>query len=376
MRSLEPTLSDIEGRFADIRRAPPLPWPLDPAPPGADAVEIGRSRQGRPIHGFRVGTGPIRVSVIGGCHADEPVGPRLLGRLVPYLQSLEPADPFVAALDWWIIPHINPDGAELNRDWQHPGADRYAFSEYLPGRVRELPGDDVEFGFPRGSGDGGARPENAAAARWWESADGPFDLHATLHGMAWAGGPWFLLEPAWVARTGDLRRHCTQRVAGLGYTLHDVERHGEKGFVRIGPGFATRPNSVAMRDHFVSLDDPETAGRFYRSSMEFIGSLGGDPLTLVSEMPLFVLPGVGETLGPPDPALEDWRARIAGWAARLASADRSSDEEEAAADEEELTAEIEAEASAAGLRPMPVIDQMRLQWAFLSAAIATVVQGR
>jgi hypothetical protein len=90
--------------------------------------------------------------------------------------------------------------------------------------------------------------------------------------------------------------------------------------------------------------------------MEFMGSLGGDPLTLVSEMPLFLLPGVGETLGPPDPLLERWRDRIAGWAAL--PTDRNDD--------------IEAEASTAGLVAMPVRDQMRLQWSMISAALETV----
>ena len=357
--SLEPTVGDIEARFEAVVSTPPLPWPLEDPVPEA-AIELGRSRVGRPIRGYRVGTGPARVSVIAGCHADEPVGPRLLGHLVPYLRSLDADDPLVAALDWWIIPHLNPDGAESNRNWQRPGARRYAFSEYLPGRVRELPGDDIEFGFPRGPDDEGARPENAAAARWWETADGGFDLHATLHGMAWAGGPWFLIEPAWVDRTTDLRRHCLRRVSELGYEPHDVERHGEKGFVRIDAGFATRPDSVSMRDHFLRLDDPATADRFYPSSMEFIRALGGDALTLVSEMPLFLLPGVGETLGPPDPALEAWKERIAGWSARLADGESAN--------------VVAREAEAAGLRPMPVADQMRLQWSLIAAAIATVVQ--
>ncbi len=350
----------IEDRFRDVLSHGQLAWPLDDAPPAAGAIVIGRSREGRPIHGYRFGGGGPRVSVLAGCHADEPVGPRLLGHLVPYLSSLDPTDPLVAGCEWWIIPHVNPDGAALNERWQHRDAEAYSFVEYLPGRVRELPGEDVEFGFPRTPDDEGGRPEPAAAARWWASAGGPFDLHLTLHGMAWAGGPWFLIEPAWVERTAELRAHCAQRVADLGYRLHDVERHGEKGFTRIEPGFATRPDSIAMRDHFLALDDPETAGRFRPSSMECMRSLGGDPLTLVSEMPLFTLERVGEQLGPPDPELERWRERIADWMIRSSG----------------RTTDIESEAGAAGLAAMPVIDQMRLQWALIAAAIATVSSAR
>ena len=42
------------------------------------ANPIGSSRQGRDIHGFCLGSGSIKVSLIAGCHADEPVGPLLL----------------------------------------------------------------------------------------------------------------------------------------------------------------------------------------------------------------------------------------------------------------------------------------------------------
>lgn len=408
MSSFARVVDGLESRFETIRSTPGLPWPLDDAPPPAHAVEIGRSRDGRPIHAYRVGDGGRRVSLIAGCHADEPVGPRLLGRFVPYLYGLDRGDPLVEDIEWWIIPHLNPDGAALNAPWQHPGAEAYDFAEYLPGRVRELPGDDIEFGFPnptaagRGGSDGGAgqadrvgprdegaRPEPAAAAGWWAGADGPFDLHLTLHGMAWAAGPWFLIEPAWIDRTAPLRAYLAERVRELGYRLHDVERHGEKGFVRIERGFATRPDSVAMREHFLALEDLETAARFRPNSMEHIRSLGGDALTLVSEMPLFILPGVGERIGPPDPKLEEWRERIAGWQMRATvAADRrgargAGDEGGAAGDEggatggeagadDAVATAVRDEAQGAGLSAMPVTDQMRLQWALISAALVTV----
>lgn len=43
-----------------------------------------------------------------------------------------------------------------------------------------------------------------------------------------------------------------------------------------------------MRAHFKALGDRETAEKFHDSSMEFVRSLGGDPLCLVTELPLFV----------------------------------------------------------------------------------------
>jgi hypothetical protein len=113
-----------------------------------------------------------------------------------------------------------------------------------------------------------------------------------------------------------------------------------------------------MREHFEALGDRETAGLFRPSSMEAIRSLGGDPLTLVPEMPLFLTPGVGDELGPPDPALEAWRTRITDWRGRLASG------AEARA--------VSNEAAAMGMTAMPIRDQMELQWRLITAGIEQV----
>ncbi len=325
----------------------------------SEGGEIGRSREGAAVRAFRFGSASgLRVSLIAGCHADEPVGPRLLASLCAFLARLPGEDPLVTGFDWWIVPHVNPDGARRNSSWQDPAAEAYDVGRYLRGVVRELPGDDIEFGFPGPEGDPGARPENRAVHDWWRSAPGPFHLHVSLHGMAFAAGPWFLIEPAWLDRTAALRARCRARTGDLGYVLHDVERKGEKGFFRIERGFATRPDSERMRAHFIALGDRETAARFRPSSMEAVRSFGGDPLTLVTEMPLFITPGVGDVLGPPDPAAEAWKRRIATWRARAAGG----------AGPEELG----EEAAEAGLRAMPVGDQMRLQWMLIAAGIRAV----
>ena len=333
-----------------------------PVPPGH---EIGRSRQGRPILAYRIGEGPLRVSLIGGCHADEPVGPRFLRRLVRFLASPAGAE-LRRAATWSVIPHVNPDGAEANAAWQTPDAERYDLVAYLRHRVRELPGEDIEFGFPHGEDDAGARPENRAAWDFWREA-APFDLHVSMHGMSVAAGPYFLVERSWWPRCREMARALTRVVEGAGYTLHDVERHGEKGFHRLARGFCSRPDSRAMRRHFLDLGDPGTAAGFRPSSMEAVRALGGDPLTLVTEMPLFITPGVGAELGPPDPALVRWRERIAGWEARL----RGGGEGWVGA-EVRGEAEVREEAERAGLVAMPVRDQMRFQWAFIQAGLRAV----
>jgi hypothetical protein len=326
-------------------------------PPGRS---IGRSREGREILAHRFGHGPLRLSLIAGCHSDEPVGPAMLRRLVTFLADRPTDDPLLSAFTWSIVPHVNPDGEEKNRAWSgetleavdsRGEPDRvFDLAAYARQTFRELPGDDMEFGFPRGTDDSGARPENRAVASFLAER-APLHLHASFHGMFFATGPWFLLEPAWIDRTAPLRDNLRRRVAEMGYRIYDVDRGGEKGFSRIDRGFTTRPDSRAMAAYFLDRGDPETAAKFRPSSMEYARSLGGDPLTLVSEMPLFLTP---QAEGPDrfgDPALRAELARLS----RTASPE-----------------EMRAEAARRGLRGMPLRDQMRLQLAYLNEALAAI----
>ena len=319
------------------------------------ATILGTSREGRPIEGFRFGRGETKISLIGGCHADEPVGPRLLDCFSRYLSNADIDSDILAHYQWWIVPHVNPDGAERNRPWSDTEAPCYDFTAYLQHVVREPPGEDIEFGFPRDAHDDDTRPENRAVYRWWRSDAAPFALHVSLHGMAFAAGPWFLIDPEWAGRSERFIERCRAATESLGYTLHDVQRHGDKGFVRIARGFATRPNSAAMAKHFIDRGDADTAQLFRPSSMETIRSLGGDALTLVSEMPLFIVPGVGERIEPADTAADEWRERIIQWKLHLGRG-----------------ANIEDEVSRSGLEPMPIRDQMRLQWAMILAGLDQV----
>ncbi len=327
--------------------------------PQVDGEEIGKSRTGRPIRAHRFGGGPTTVSLIAGNHADEPAGPRLLDLLARYLSCQEADSPLLNEYSWWLVPHSNPDGRELNASWQDSLRESVELGRYLKYSRRELPGDDMEFGFPRDGADVEARPENLAIAKWW-SESGGFDLHASLHGMGFAAGPWFLIDPAWRECCEHVIKRCSSAVRNLGYRLHDVERFGEKGFCRIERGFCTRPNSNAMREFFLERGDSETAQKFRPSSMEYVRGLGKDTLTLVSEMPLFILPRVGEVLGPPDPAAEQWRAQIENWRARLADG----------ADCEEIS----SEGAQQGVTAMPLCDQMRLQWVFICSGLEQIKQ--
>ncbi|MEI7634009.1 MAG: M14 family zinc carboxypeptidase [bacterium] len=270
----------------------------------AELVAAGESRQGRRLHGLRVGCGPRNVSLTAGAHSDEPAGPMAALALAEWLADSPAAHRLIERFRFHICPNVNPDGAEANRAWF---ADPQDPLEYLRLAVRELPGDDVEFGYPDprdGISADGIRPENRAIADFL-SGGAPYVFHASLHSMAFAEGAWFLIGREWVARTKNLRRRLAEAATAAGLPLHDVDRHGEKGFTRIEKGFCTTPTSAGMKAFFLIKGDESMAARFNLSSMELAQALGGDPLVMVSEIPLFVI-GNEETLrARGDPPRED-----------------------------------------------------------------------
>ncbi len=337
----------------------PIDAVLEAPPAPAEAGRrLGVSREGRDVVGFQVGSGDRHVSLIAGCHADEPVGPAMLDRLAGYLMSLPASSPLKSEVTWYLVPHVNPDGERRNAGWTDAifGAGAGAITEetgvdvgdYLTSVVREAPGDDVEFGFPRGEGDVEARPENRAVAEFLRGG-APFVLHASFHGMSFAAGPWFLMEASWADRTLAMREGLRRRVREMGYRLHDVDRRGEKGFHRIDEGFTTRPDSRAMASYFEGLGDAATAALFRPSSMEYVRSLGGDPLTLVSEMPLFLVPPAHYE--GPDVVRPAVVGEVAG---------------------EMEPGRIREAASARGIVAMAIVDQVRLQLEFLRAGLGVV----
>ena len=321
------------------------------------SVPIGFSRQGRPILGYVFGKGDLIISLIGGCHADEPVGPILLKKLVNYLAGLPHGHELLTGYYWSIVPHTNPDGEAINKAWYEEQAICYDLFEYLKYSKRELPGDDIEFGFPISPKVPPLRIENKVVHDFWKSQGKIFDVHASLHGMGRAYGPWFLIDANWAARSAYLQDECTLASKQLGYhELHDMDRNGEKGFTRISKGFCTRPDAGAMREYFIEKGDHHQAGLFHASSMESIRAFGGDCLTLVTEMPLFLLPKKTSDISWPNAEWEVWNKTFMTWGSKIIAGTLTKKR-------------LQQEMNRMGIKPMPICDQMKLQWKMLCAGI-------
>ena len=243
--------------------------------------QFGKSEEGRDIFGITLGNGRKKVSLIAGAHADEPVGSQALRVFIEAVfNSRADFDALLHEFTFAIVPQINPDSEARNWAWVEKWPDCEA---YLKHAFREPPGRDVEFGFPA------MRPENRCVAEFLNSF-APISLHMSLHGMGFSEGAMLLIEQNWIDRTGTLREKFADFVSANNLPLHNHDRGGEKGFVHIGPGFTTTPVSTEMRRYFEKIGDAATAKLFHKSSMQYVRSLGGDPLCIVTEMPLFLIP--------------------------------------------------------------------------------------
>lgn len=327
---------------------------VSPEIKGNAGETIGYSRKGKPIQAFRLGNGPLPISLVSGLHADEPVGPRYLRRLTSFLKTLPESHLLLRQYQWWIIPHANPDGEWLNRAWTDRANGSYQLASYLSHVVSDSPLDDMEFGFPIDDSDKQARPENKAILRWWETSNIPFRLHLSIHGMTFGQGPWFMIDPAWISRSRPLIDVCTAMTVALGYQLQDGDYLNEKGVIRICQGFSTRPDSWALKSYYDNRDKPEIAASLRPSSMEVMRKLSGDCLTLMTEIPLFIIPAHTHTGNGQYFSRQNWYEQFDIWR-------RDGNQKR-----------IETQADNMQVKPMPVEDQMMLIFEFMRAGIKLV----
>ena len=119
---------DLAAIWDAERVSPPLPPLLDHAevsrrltalaaadPSRFSLEQVGASLEGRPITMVTAGTGPFRVLLWSQMHGDEPTATAALFDVFEYLQRHR-TDPVVrrilSALTLYVVPMLNPDGAE------------------------------------------------------------------------------------------------------------------------------------------------------------------------------------------------------------------------------------------------------------------------
>ncbi|MEE2708858.1 MAG: M14 family zinc carboxypeptidase [Gemmatimonadota bacterium] len=246
--------------------------------------EIGISRLGRPLFALTLGSGPTNITIKGNAHADEPAG--IVTCLV--LARLLTENPVWQILNdhfrFFLIPTANPDGLARNWEWLDGAFD---LKRYFMHVYRDLPCDDVEFGYPASADTSvqDIRPENMACARFFDTA-APVAAHLSLHSIVFTGGAWFL-----IAADTNLTpfepslSFVTDACVDEGIPLHDEDRGGQKGFTRLREGFHSIPTVEGMKAFFNQSGDTALASDFRINSMQYAMKNCGARFAAVSELP-------------------------------------------------------------------------------------------
>ena len=162
-----PSAPSLWAAWPSARVSPADPWALkhaglrkviaqlQAAHPGLFSIEAeGLSAEGRKIPALRLGTGPTKVLLWSQMHGDEPTATSALLDLLNWLgqHRAEPeAQRILSNLTLWIIPMLNPDGAErtqrrnaqeldINRDALRLSSPEGHFLKDLRDRVQPLIG--------------------------------------------------------------------------------------------------------------------------------------------------------------------------------------------------------------------------------------------
>lgn len=316
--------------------------------------EIGHSQAGYKLFGIKIGNGNLKASIIAGCSADEPVGPYMVKCFLAWLKQSASGNELLKKWTFYIIPQMNPDGALRNKSWTELPL---SLMMYLEKSKRDLPSEDLEFGFPGSNSSNNIHPENKAAAEFL-GPHGPFHAHFSLHNLIVGGGAWFLIDKKHSNDSFQLQAKLKGIAEKLNVPLYDIDRKGEKGFVRLSAGFSTTPSSAELRKYYQEHSHPDWAENTHLSSMDFIENLGGEPLSLVSEIPMFYSLKIRSVKTPEELKLKHFfQSELLKCAKALQAGDR------------ELYERIMLEWN---IQPISFKDQIRIQFRTILCALAEI----
>ncbi len=272
--------------------------------------QIGTSKQGRPVQALAIGDGTTVITIKGNAHADEPTGIITCIQLVRLLKDHPDWRPLLDRFRFCLVPTANPDGLARNQGWL---SSSFSLEQYFRHVYRDLPQNDVEFGYPSDAAEiEGVRPENVACARFFDAC-APIASHISLHSMVFTGGAWFLLsgseDPGFVE---PVITFLTSACRDISLPLHDEDRGGQRGFARIAPGFHTIPTVEGMQTFFKQSGNTALTSQFRLNSMQYNMRFNDARYTAVSELPYAYDSNLADMTATdlPRPDLERQRAEI------------------------------------------------------------------
>ncbi len=277
--------------------------------PGVARLEtVGASAEGRPIELVTVGHGRRPVLLVGVPHPNEPIGTLTIDFLTRLLCE---DDGLRADLDLTLfaIPVADPDGFVLNEGWFKGGFSplRYACEFYRPPHREQ-----VEWSFPvdyKTLQFTTPAPETASVMRVMERVRP--EVFYSLHNAGFCGVYFYASHdrPALFRRLHEL-------VDRQGLPLHRGEP--EVPYLK---SFAPAVHALfSIEDTYEYLartlgEDPAAVIDAGTCADDWLKRVGGDPFSLVCELPYFTSPALDDT-SPADVTRRD--AVLAGTARELA----------------------------------------------------------
>jgi len=252
------------------------------------SLEIGRSREGRPIYALKIGKGRRKALLFGCPHPNEPIGAMMLEYLS---RRLVEDEELREALDytWYIVKVADPDGLKLNEGWlKGPFTPlNYARNYYRPAGNQQ-----VEWTFPinyKTLKFNNPIPETRALMRLIE--DVKPDFIYSLHNAGFGGVYFYISSKApllypifhWIVKSQELPLSLGEPEMPYAVELSEAVYY-----------------MPSIKDEYDYLEktlkkDPAEVIRTGTSSVDYARNFNPEVFELVTEVPYYYDPRIEDT---------------------------------------------------------------------------------
>jgi hypothetical protein len=254
-------------------------------------IEVaGKSRNGRPIHHVRFGSGRVKALLVAGPHCMEPIGSVTVFDLLTLLERGTPTL-LQADVEWNIVPCIDPDGAVLNEGWTQKA---FSLDNHMRSFYLQPLAEGVDTSFP-------VRYKELAIEREPSTEAGVLkklldrtrpDFYFPLHNT-FAGGAFYYANR-------DLGSACYREI----HRLLDAHRFPVRSQPQYSEFLAPLAEGIlemyTVRKHYDFLEKtlPRPADFFLNqgygaASWDYLDEIKPEALTFVAEMGHFRHPSYG-----------------------------------------------------------------------------------
>jgi len=252
---------------------------------GVTVSEIGSSKSGKyPLFGISLGADEDKaekvIMVCANMHAEEVTGTistMLLAEELAHNSVLRP----LLKNRFLFVPQANPDGVMHNKEWMKPD---FNYESFVLNAYRDLPEDDIEWGFPV-ENKTVRRPEAKAIKAFFDQQS-RVDYYVSLHSGFSIPGLLFLLNgqenqnEKIINFLTDFSLNIDEKIG-----LLEEDPAGQMGWKRIEKGFFNIPSYEDLKKFIELSGDKELINTLMLNSVQYVEQNLGAKFAMVSELP-------------------------------------------------------------------------------------------